>query len=72
MVLQQYPQAEVYYKRAIELDPAFLPTYLNLAELYRMENQLDSAMRVLRQAMQRQSQSGDGVHGIGQFLSRPR
>jgi len=50
VVLQEYPQAEAHYTRAIELDPTFLPTYLNLAELYRMENQPDSAMRVLRQA----------------------
>lgn len=51
VVLRQYAQAETHYLRAIELDSSSVATYMNLAELYRLENQPDSVVRALRQCV---------------------
>ena len=63
-------QAEEAYSRALELDPLFPTTYINLADLYRMQGRDAEGERVLRQAVALYPDSGDIRHALGLSLVR--
>ncbi|UTF61888.1 tetratricopeptide repeat protein [Gilvimarinus sp. DA14] len=44
--------AEAHYRKAIEIEPIFMPAYVNLADLYRLRQNEEKAQQVLRQALQ--------------------
>ncbi len=57
------------YKRALELDPYFLPAAFNLATLYNMGGRNLEAERVLRAAVERAPDEGQLHYSLGLLLS---
>lgn len=51
MQLQQPQQAIASYRKAIEVEPVFVPAYLNLADIYRAQSQDNLGSIVLQQAL---------------------
>lgn len=61
-------QAEAAYRHAIQLQPAFIPPYVNLADLYREQKRDDAGERVLRQA----PDAADVHYALGLLLVRQK
>lgn len=53
--LKNYPKSEEYLLKAIEKDPTYLPSYLNLFDLYRLSYQQDTskARDILNQGLEK-------------------
>jgi predicted CXXCH cytochrome family protein len=62
--------AEAAYHTAIRLQPAFIPAYINLADLYRQYNREDQAAQTLRTALDIAPRNGDAYHALGLSLVR--
>jgi predicted CXXCH cytochrome family protein len=62
--------AEAAYHTAIRLQPAFIPAYINLADLYRQQNREDQAVQTLHAALQIDSTNGDVYYALGLSLVR--
>ena len=63
-------KAEEAYLKAIEIDPWFPGTYVNLADLYRMQGRDAEGERTLREALDLYPDSGDLHHVLGLNLIR--
>ena len=61
-------RAEANYQRAIRMQPAFIPPYVNLADLYREQGRDRDGERVLRQA----PDGADVHHALGLLLVRQK
>jgi tetratricopeptide (TPR) repeat protein len=70
--LENFAPAEAAYKRAIRMNPWFIPPYVNLADLYRRQGRDTDGERVLRQALTMQQPSGDVDYGLGLLLVRQK
>ena len=57
--------AESLYKQAIELAPYYVPAYINLADLYRVQEDETRALELLREALAKNEQSGPLHHALG-------
>jgi Tfp pilus assembly protein PilF len=64
--------AEADYQRAIRLQPSFMPSYVNLADLYRGQGREAAGERVLRQALEIHGESADVHHALGLLLVRQK
>ena len=53
--MRRYTDADQHLRKAIEIDPSFVEAYLNLSILYRFQHQTEQAVRVLQQALDRNS-----------------
>jgi predicted CXXCH cytochrome family protein len=62
--------AEAAYRTAMRLQPAFIPAYIDLADLYRLQGQEDMAAQTLRAALQADPANGDAHHALGLSLVR--
>jgi len=60
------------YRSAAELDPAFAPAYVNLADLLRNRGDEAGAEKVLRQAIAGIADNGDVHHALGLSLVRQK
>ncbi len=49
--LGQMPGAKAHYEKAISVEPIFIPAYVNLADLYRLEKNESAAQNVLKRAL---------------------
>jgi tetratricopeptide (TPR) repeat protein len=58
-------QARASYERSTQLEPAFLPAWVNLADLYRMTGREDLADGVLWHALDVAPESPDLLHALG-------
>jgi len=63
-------EAEAAFKAAIELDPAFVPGYVNLADTYRHLGDEEAAERVLRRALEVVPDNASAYHALGLSLVR--
>jgi tetratricopeptide (TPR) repeat protein len=68
--LGNYTPAEAAYRRALQLQPNFMPPYVNLADLYRAQGREEEGERVLRQALARQPDVAEARHALGLLLVR--
>jgi Tfp pilus assembly protein PilF len=64
--------AKAGYERAIRLQPSFMPTYVNLADLYRAQGRDADAERTLRAALAREPATADVRHALGLTLVREK
>jgi Tfp pilus assembly protein PilF len=64
--------AETDYQRAIRLQPSFIPSYVNLADLYREQGRDADGERVLRQALTIHPDGADLHHALGLLLVRQK
>lgn len=62
--------AEQKFRKAISLDPEFMPTYINLADLYRSRGQNDQAITILREGIVHQPGAAALHHSLGLALVR--
>jgi tetratricopeptide (TPR) repeat protein len=62
--------AEAAYRAAIRLQPSFIPSYINLADLYRQQGREDLVARTLREALQADPAHADAHHALGLSLVR--
>jgi predicted CXXCH cytochrome family protein len=64
--------ADDHLKRAIEADPAFVPAYAQLADLYRARRDEAQAETILRQALARNPDSALAHYSLGLAMVRQR
>jgi predicted CXXCH cytochrome family protein len=62
--------AEVAYKKAIELEDVFVPAYVNLADLYRLQQKDDEAEKILSKAIAIAPVNADAHYALGLLLVR--
>jgi predicted CXXCH cytochrome family protein len=62
--------AERHYQRALEVGPYFIPSYVNLADLYRAQGRDAEGETLLRQASLREPESAELRHALGLTLVR--
>lgn len=65
-------KAEAAYNKAIELEDIFVPAYINLADLYRMQEKDVDAYNALLKAKQIAADSADVHHAMGLLLVRQK
>ena len=58
------------YQTALRIGPHFLPAYVNLADLYRADEQEERGEQVLRQGLERAPESAELWHALGLLLVR--
>lgn len=63
-------EAEAQLRSALALDPAFIPAYVNLADLIRMQGREADAQRVLREGLLVAPESAPLHHALGLSLIR--
>lgn len=57
-------------EKAIQVEPYFVPAYINLADFYRAQRKDDQGERVLRSALLEVPDSADARHSLGLLLVR--
>lgn len=63
-------QAELAYRTALRLDPAFTPGYVNLADLYRQQGRDDKGEGLLRAGIEAVPSDAGMKHALGLLLVR--
>ena len=66
------PRAEQAYQEAIRVDPAFVPAYVNLADLKSRTGENGGALDLLRTALERAPNDATLHHSVGLALIRER
>ena len=67
---QDFQRAEASYRQAIALEPAFIPAYLNLADLYRETDREAEGKKLLLAALKAAPRSASAQHALGLLLVR--
>jgi Flp pilus assembly protein TadD len=62
--------AKAEYRIAMRIQPAFIPAYIKLTDLYRQQGRADRVTQTLRQALQVDPANGDVYHALGLSLVR--
>ncbi len=62
--------AEAAYLAALRLEPGYLPTYVNLADLYRSLARDDDGIALLRRGLARSPDAAELLHSLGLALVR--
>jgi len=65
VALRNADPAEDHYRKALALDPEFIPAYVNLADLYRAIGRDDDGRTVLKSGLQRAPDNADLLHALG-------
>ncbi len=66
----EHDRAAALYKKAIEIEPAFIPGYINLADVYRLQNKDAEGRKVLHQAFNIAPESASAHHALGLLMIR--
>ena len=64
--------AVVEYRKATEIDPTFVPAYVNLADLYRAGGAEAEAQKVLKDGLARNPLAAELEHALGLLLARQK
>jgi predicted CXXCH cytochrome family protein len=67
---QQWDQAEIAYRTALELQPDFTQAAVNLADGYRLQGQDGEGEKILRRALSLDPQNAAAHHALGLLLIR--
>jgi predicted CXXCH cytochrome family protein len=70
--VRRLKEAEAAYNKAIEIDPNFVPAYINLADLYRAQNRDAEGKQLILQAIKIQPDNGSLHHAYGLLLVREK
>ncbi len=62
-------KAEQYYRKAMEIDPDFLPARVNLANLFNRQQRNEEAEQVLKEAIERAAGEGELHYSLGLLLA---
>ena len=62
---RRYDRAEEAYRLALELDPGWVPAYVNLADLFRLTGRDAQGISLLRSGLERRPRSADLYHSLG-------
>lgn len=65
-------QAERDYRRAVAIDPAFAPAWINLAHLLEQQGKGEEGLAVMRRAVAANARSAELQHALGLSLIRSR
>jgi predicted CXXCH cytochrome family protein len=68
----RYMEAEAEFRAALALDPAFVPAWVNLADLMRLRQREPDAEAVLRQGLERSPEDATLHHALGLSLVRQK
>ena len=68
--LQQFQQAEIHYRAAFNIDPQFVPSIINLADLLRLQQRESEGEQLLRLGLSRVPESASLNHALGLLLVR--
>ena len=63
-------EAETRYRKAMKLQPNFIPVYINLSDLYQLQGMNDQSIKVLQNAIAHQPESATLQHALGLALVR--
>ena len=63
--MRQPVDAEREFRAALELENAFVPAYINLADLYRAQNMSQAALQTLQTGLEKAPDSGALHHSLG-------
>lgn len=66
----EYDRAAASYKKAIEIEPAFIPGYINLADVYRLQNQDEKGRSILLHTLDIAPESASAHHALGLLMIR--
>jgi tetratricopeptide (TPR) repeat protein len=66
----RFSEAEAAYRTALHLDRSFVPAYVNLADLMRLQGDESKAEAILRDAIARVPDSAVAYHALGLTLIR--
>jgi predicted CXXCH cytochrome family protein len=67
---RDFERAEASYRQSISLEPAFIPAYLNLADLYREMDREGEGKKLLLEALKTAPRSPSARHALGLLLVR--
>ena len=67
---RDFERAEASYRQAISLERAFIPAYLNLADLYREMDREGEGKELLLEALKTAPRSASAQHALGLLLVR--
>lgn len=68
--LGDFERAESHFRRALEMDPLFVPGYVNLSDLHRLRRRDDLGEQVLRQGLSLAPDAAVLHHALGLVLVR--
>jgi Flp pilus assembly protein TadD len=66
----RFAEAEAAYRTALRLQPTFVPAYVNLADLARVQGNDDDGERLVREGLAVAPDSADLQHALGLVLVR--
>ncbi|MBI3591979.1 MAG: redoxin domain-containing protein [Nitrospirae bacterium] len=66
----QYEMAYLFFQKAIGKDPKYIPPYVELAKLYRLEGKNTDAENILRKALSVESDNVAAVSELGYLLAK--
>ncbi len=69
---QNFEQVEFYYKKALEIEPAYIPARVNIADLYRSQGNEKMARQQLLKAVNLAPDSAMAQHSLGLHYIRNR
>ena len=67
---RDFVTAEAEYRKAIQMEPAFMLTYVNLADMYRVKGEEQKGEQVLNDALKMNPDFGDAHYALGLLLVR--
>ena len=69
---QDFATAEAEYRKAVQLEPAFMLTYVNLADLYRVKGEERKGEQVLNDALKTNPEFADAHYALGLLMVRQK
>jgi tetratricopeptide (TPR) repeat protein len=69
---RDFATAEAEYRKAIQMEPAFMLSYVNLADLYRLKGEEEKGEQVLKDALKMNPDFADAHYALGLLMVRQK